>query len=83
MPAQVLKLLDVLGLGEYRQTFQEERMSGDILAECDEEVLSQDLGISQEQQRFKLLRVIRGEVSPLTAIAEDSYVKFKANQDKP
>ena len=53
-------------------------MTGEILAECDEEVLEQDLGMHDSEHREKLMKVIRGETSPLVLLADYSYVSFKS-----
>lgn len=54
-------------------------MTGEILAECNEEVLEQDLGMLNEDHRAKLMCVIRGENSPLTLLEDYSYVRFKSS----
>ena len=78
---QVLKLLEALDLHRYKETFLEEALTGDILAECDETVLSQDLAVTEQLHRSKLMRVIRGEMSPLAILTDDSYVRFKLNNN--
>ena len=57
---QVLQLLDCMGLAAYKGKFSEEQVSGEILAECDEQVLQNDLGIGSKLHRMRLLKVISG-----------------------
>ena len=42
---QVLELLDVMGLKQYQEKFRTEQVTGEILSECDEQVLTDDLGV--------------------------------------
>lgn len=56
-------------------------MTGEILAECDDDVLGQDLGMSDPIHRFKLMGVIRGESSPVTLMEDYSYVRFKSTAE--
>lgn len=57
---QVLTLLDLMGLKVYQENFSSEQVSGEILSECDEEVLKVDLGIASKLHRMRLLKVISG-----------------------
>lgn len=43
---QVLSLLDQMGLRKHQETFMEERVNGEILLECDDEVLYQELRVT-------------------------------------
>ena len=61
---QVLPILDALGLQEHKQTFKRERITGELLAECDTEILTSELQISSKLHRMKLVGLIRG--SPQT-----------------
>ena len=58
---QVLELLDVMGLKQYQEKFRTEQVTGEILAECDEQVLTDDLGVTSKLHRIKLIKVITGE----------------------
>ena len=57
---QVLELLDVMGLKQYQEKFRTEQVTGEILSECDEQVLTDDLGVSSKLHRIKLMKVITG-----------------------
>lgn len=59
-PLQVLSLLSVMGLKAYQERFEQEQVNGEILSECDEEVLKNDLGINSKLHRMRLLKVISG-----------------------
>lgn len=57
---QVCKLIDVMGLGQYKKKFIEEHISGEILVECDEQVLQDELGVHSRIHRIRLMKVITG-----------------------
>ena len=59
----MLQLLDALHLSQYRSRFEEERIGGDILAECDEHMLQTELGVNMRIHCLKLLQVIKGKTS--------------------
>lgn len=77
---QVGRLLDSLELHQYKSTFTEEAITGEILAECNEELLMQELGITNKDHVSKLLQVIQGVCPPQALLAEGkdaiAYVKF-------
>ena len=56
----MLNLLDSMSLEKYQENFKREQVNGEILSECDEEVLTNDLGISSKLHRIKLMKVISG-----------------------
>ena len=58
---QVLCILDAMGLQQYRDHFKVEQISGEILSECDEDMLAHDLRISSKLHRMRLLKVISGK----------------------
>ena len=60
---QIQFLLNALGISQYKETFSEEGISGDILVECDDHVLEHDLGIKSRIHRIKLLTLILGKAS--------------------
>ena len=50
------------------------QVNGEILSECDEEVLCNDLGIASKLHRMRLLKVINGHHSAKSILAgEDPY----------
>ena len=49
-----------MSLEKYQENFKREQVNGEILSECDEEVLTNDLGISSKLHRIKLMKVISG-----------------------
>lgn len=61
----MLDLLDVMGMKQYQEKFQQEQVNGEILAECDEDVLTKDLGVSSRLHRMRLLKIISGKPGPL------------------
>jgi len=56
-------LLDVTGLSQYQDIFTRETMTGDILLECDEKILKDDLCIESGLHRIKLMKLINGHHS--------------------
>ena len=56
-------MLQVAGLSEHTEIFNEEQVNGEVLLECDEEVMEQDLGIKSKSHRLKLLSIIKGMAS--------------------
>ena len=71
-----MKLLDIMGMAEYRETFVQKSIDGMILAECDEPILQNELGVSSKVDRIKLMKVIAGEYSALSILDGDVYVQF-------
>lgn len=59
----MLQMLDALHLSQYRARFQEEGVGGDILLDCDEATLENELGVNMKIHRLKLMQIIRGEKS--------------------
>ena len=56
-------MLERAGLGQYAGTIQSEGVSGDILVECNEDILEKEMHIKSKLHRLKLLRVIEGKAS--------------------
>ena len=52
-----------MNLGQHKKQFVEEHIDGAILSECDEEVLCMELGISNRDERNKLMNIITGSHS--------------------
>ena len=49
-----------MNLGEHKRQFAEEHIDGAILSECDDEVLYMELGITNRDERNKLMNIITG-----------------------
>ncbi len=45
---------------QYQDKFKHEQVDGEILAECDEAVLTNDLGVTSKLHRMRLLKIISG-----------------------
>ncbi len=56
----MLNLLDVMSMKQYQDKFKQEQVNGEILSECDEEVLKNDLGVSSKLHRMRLLKIVLG-----------------------
>ena len=46
---------------QYQDNFKEEKISGEFLAECDDDMLTNDLRVTSKLHRKRLLKVISGE----------------------
>ena len=55
-------MLKLAGLEKYKDVFSTAGLSGDILSQCNEEVLEKELGISSKINRTKILHIITGKV---------------------
>lgn len=55
-----------MNLGQYKETFMQEQVDGEILTECDENILEKELDITSAIHRTRLLKVIRGRHSALS-----------------
>ena len=60
---QVLELLPAAGITENLEFISQEKISGDILIELDDDVIKNELGITSVIQRLKLQRIIDGRRS--------------------
>ena len=57
-------LLEDMNLGQYRRSFQEQQVSGDVLMDLTDNMLSsKELGVDSALHRLRLMKVIRGEPS--------------------
>ena len=48
-----------MGLQQYQETFRSEMITGEVLAECDEDVLQHELGVSSKIHRIRLMSIIK------------------------
>ena len=70
----MLTLLEAMGLKQYQDNFKQEQVNGEILSECDEEVLKNDLGIKSKLHRMRVMKVVTGRHSAKRILAgEDPY----------
>jgi hypothetical protein len=70
-----------MGMGQYVEVFERERISGEVLADMDDEMMT-DLGISSKFHRMRLLKVIRGEHSSAKQILSRGE-KGPSSSEKP
>ena len=66
---QVQELLEVMGMKQYQEVFKIEQVNGEILTECDDELLASDLGVSSKLHRMRLMKVITGRHSARSILA--------------
>lgn len=72
---QVLRLLEAMGMKEHQQKFAEHHINGDLLSECDEEILREELHVTKRLDRMRLLKVISGQYSVQELLlGRDGYV---------
>ena len=68
---QILQLLEAMKLEKYHDTFIQQEIDGQLLADsCDELVLEHDLKVSSKLHRARFLRVIHGQRSAVTILQE-------------
>ena len=68
-------LLVAMELAQYKEAFVKESVSGEILADCDDEILQTDLGVASRLHRLRLMKVVSGRHSAASLIeGVDPYV---------
>lgn len=78
-PFQVGQLLDAMELGHYKDAFSRECVSGEILLECDDDILREDLGVASRLHRLRLAKIIDGRHSAASILeGADPYVSLGA-----
>lgn len=60
---KVLRLLECMTLSQYQEAFMREHINGELLSDCDENVLQNELGIASKLHRMRLIKVITGRHS--------------------
>ena len=60
----------MMGLARYAQAFKEERIDGHLLFDLNEEILEEELGMSEKMHRMRLMMVITGQQ------CVTDYIKF-------
>ncbi len=66
-----------MNLKQYVEIFSEEHIDGELLIECDEDILETDLSVSRKLHRNRLMKVISGRHSAENIIkGEDPYVRL-------
>ena len=56
-------MLELAGLSQYREIVLAEQVSGEVLIDCDDNMLERDLGIKSKIHRMKFMTVIEGRAS--------------------
>ena len=63
-----------MGLQKHSKAFMEERVNGEILLECDNLVLQEELKVTSKLQRVRLMKLIEGKYSAENILrGEDPY----------
>jgi len=64
-----------MDLTQYKENFS--KVTGDILAELDEDILLHDLGVSSKIHQIRLMKIINGQHSVQHILSgTDPYVSF-------
>jgi len=64
-----------MGMEQYRETFIKQQINGDILTDCDDDILKNELKITSRLHRIRLLRIISGQYSVQEIMSgNDGYV---------
>ena len=67
--------MDAMELSQYKEAFAKESVSGEILSECDNDILESDLGVTSRLHRLRLMKIIDGRHSAAALIeGADPYV---------
>ena len=70
-----------MGMREYQDTFSQHAIDGEILADCDDEILQQELHVSSKLHRLKLKKIITGRHSATNILdGQNPYVSFDRSQ---
>lgn len=70
-----------MGLGSYESNFTKEQITGEILAELNDETLKDELGISSKIHRIKLMKIVTGRHSAMSVLnGEDPYYVHLGHQ---
>ena len=73
-------MLGVMELVQYKEAFSRESVSGEILADCDDDILHNDLGVASRLHRLRLMKVVSGRHSAACLIeGADPYVTLGKN----
>lgn len=70
---QILTVLEAMNLAQYKDKFREEQVDGEILADCDEAMLEQDLLLSAIH-RNRLMKLITGIHSASSLVAGEDHL---------
>ena len=74
-PCQVCELLGAMDLSQYKEAFTRESVTGELLADCDNDILQSDLSVTSRLHRLRLMKVISGRHSAASLIeGADPYV---------
>ena len=63
-------------LSQYKEAFLKEQISGDILLQCDNQILEVELKISSRLHRLRLMQVIDGKAPVQQFLHDSRYVIF-------
>lgn len=66
---QIQDLLDAMEMQQYKDGFEREKISGEILAELTEEDLQKELGVASRIHRVRLLKIMTGHHSARDILA--------------
>ena len=59
---QVVQILNKMKLNDYIEIFEKECVTGEVLVDCDEDMLKVELKISNRLHRMRLMSLIKGSV---------------------
>lgn len=64
--------MESMGLRAYKQKIVAEHISGEILLECDDSVLKEEIGITSKIHRIRIMKIISGQHSAKALLEKDS-----------
>ena len=60
--------MDLMSLGQYRENILSEQISGEILLECDDAILEEEIGMISRIHRIRIMKIISGQHSAKTML---------------
>ena len=70
---QVLQILKEMNMEDYHPLFARQQINGEVLSQCDDRFLQQELQIKSKLHRIRLMGLIKGQTSARSLL--DPYVK--------
>ncbi len=67
--------MEAMSLCQYKDKILEEQLSGEILLECDDTILQEEVGMASRIHRIRLMKVISGQHSAKALLEKRRKVK--------
>ncbi len=67
--------MEGMGLGQYKAKILSEQLSGEILLECDDTILQEEVGMASRIHRIRVVKIITGQHSARTLMEKGTALK--------